>query len=97
MAVENTLQPTPRKNWILTPVTSGTTIQHLVNLDFVSKIRIDETNFRVIIHHGITGGAGYSGSTQSLQCADLPETEAVFTKFQTAVDLTSNMIDMTNF
>lgn len=84
----------PKRNWLYTPTTSVETARYLINLDFVSKIRADLANFRVIVHHGVTGGTGYSGSTQAFQCADATETAAVYTQFVDAVMATGVVINM---
>jgi predicted alpha/beta-fold hydrolase len=61
-----------RVNWIITPEGDP------INLDYVTKIRKDLVNFRVIIHHGVTGGTGYSGSTQAYQYADAVAAQAAY-------------------
>ena len=76
------------RNFIMTPEGD------LINLDFVSKIRKDNVNFRVIIHHGVTGGAGYSGSTQAYTYADAPATQAAFDVLVNAVIATGRVIDL---
>jgi predicted alpha/beta-fold hydrolase len=68
-----------RVNWIITPEGD------LINIDFISKIRVDLTTFRVIIHHGITGGTGYSGSTQAYTYADAVEAQAAYDVIQQAI------------
>lgn len=94
MAIEHQLKQAPRRNWIRTPLTSVVTQQDVINIDFISKIRMDLTAFRVIVHHGVTGGTGYSGSTQAYACADAAETEVVFAKFFDAINNTGVLVDI---
>lgn len=66
----------------------------ILNINFISKVLLDTTTFRVMVYHGISATTGSTGGQQTITYSDLPTATAAYDKLVSAIGELADVKDI---